>query len=73
MDAFSARAIIRARKEEVWGVFTDPRTWETWYGGALLGVEPAWQAGAKLNWRARVARGGNHAEMRQLWSRTRRV
>jgi uncharacterized protein YndB with AHSA1/START domain len=51
MNVFQARAVIRAKKEDVWGVFTDPRTWEEWYGGALLSVEPAWQAGAKLNWK----------------------
>jgi uncharacterized protein YndB with AHSA1/START domain len=44
-------AVIQARKEEVWGVFSDPKTWETWYGGFLLSVEPSWQSGAKLKWK----------------------
>lgn len=51
MDVFRAKVAIQAKREDVWVVFTDPRTWEAWYGGVLQSVDPAWQAGAKLIWK----------------------
>jgi HEAT repeat protein len=51
MKIFRVRMVIRAKRTDVWNVFTDPKTWESWYGGALERVEPSWQIGATLKWK----------------------
>lgn len=50
MQIFKVKTVIQATRTDVWKVFTDPATWATWYGGPLLSVDPAWQAGASLIW-----------------------
>ena len=36
--------------DSIWQVFTDPKTWRTWYGGELKRVDPGWELGASLTW-----------------------
>lgn len=43
-------ATINKPSDVVWNIFTDPKTWETWYGGKLSKVNPDWQKGAQLEW-----------------------
>lgn len=50
VSGMKAASHIEARRDEVWSVFTDPRTWSMWYGGTLAMVDPAWRAGATLRW-----------------------
>jgi len=35
----------------VWRIFTDPNSWEIWWGGTLKRVNPSWQAEAILEWK----------------------
>jgi uncharacterized protein YndB with AHSA1/START domain len=51
MQVCQVKRVIRAKRTDVWEVFTDPRTWESWYGGALESVDPSWQQGAFLRWK----------------------
>ena len=50
MQVIRVSTVIRAKRSEVWEVFTDPQTWGDWYGGILEKVDPAWQKGARLIW-----------------------
>jgi Polyketide cyclase / dehydrase and lipid transport len=51
MQVFQLTNVIQAKRTDVGDVFTDPGTWESWYGGALESVDPAWQQGAALKWK----------------------
>ncbi len=41
---------IEREPKDVWAYLTRPETWQTWWGGALTGVQPGWQTGAALIW-----------------------
>jgi len=47
---FSADILIECPRHSVWQLFTDPRTWATWWGGELKSVEPGWNEGGRLIW-----------------------
>ena len=46
-------AVIRVDRpcDVVWRIFTDPNSWEIWWGGDLKRVNPSWQAEAILEWK----------------------
>ena len=46
-------AVIRVNRpcDVVWRIFTDPNSWEIWWGGTLKRVNPSWQAEAILEWK----------------------
>jgi uncharacterized protein YndB with AHSA1/START domain len=46
-------AVIRINRpcDVVWRIFTDPNSWEIWWGGTLKRVNPGWQSEAILEWK----------------------
>jgi uncharacterized protein YndB with AHSA1/START domain len=46
----STEIVIDRPLDDVWGYVTTSGNWKKWWGGALQGVEPSWQAGARLIW-----------------------
>ena len=46
-------AVIRVNRpcDIVWRIFTDPNSWEIWWGGVLKRVNPGWQPEAILEWK----------------------
>jgi len=47
---FTTTATINKSIDVVWSIFTDTKTWATWYGGKLSKINPDWQKGAQLEW-----------------------
>lgn len=77
-------AVIRVNRpcDIVWRIFTDPNSWEIWWGGVLKRVNPGWQPEAILEWKGgdrsivfdflplkRIAVRGNYGEV-ITWSFT---
>lgn len=50
MQVIRASTVIRAKRSEVWEVFTNAQAWESWYGGVLERVDPSWEEGGRLIW-----------------------
>ena len=45
-----AKTTIQQPRGVVWKIFTNPKTWEKWWGGVLQKVDPNWQENGYLIW-----------------------
>lgn len=52
MDKFRAEVVVNRTLPQVWAAFIDHAAWPNWHGGEIEKVDPGWQVGAAIRWKA---------------------